>query len=300
VPGDGREHVVSRADALVIRAEDGRRVATVDISPYIGDLPSGASTARFSTDNASGSTSQAANIVEALEVGCRLLLMDEDTCATNFLIRDARMQRLVPPEHEPITPFVDRVRDLWTGLGVSTILVLGGSGDYLGLADTVLWMDAYAPHDVTARAHQVAAEVGPARQPERVAPLGLPPARVPDPGSISAERAGRTRVRARGTEEIAYGAEEIDLRAVEQIVDPSQTRAIGALLAHAVARGHFDGRRTVAEGLAHLDADLDRDGLDLLAPRPGEHPGDLARPRMLEVAAALNRLRSLRVAVDPA
>ncbi|HEU5423289.1 MAG TPA: ABC-ATPase domain-containing protein [Nitrolancea sp.] len=296
-PGDGRERVVSRADAAVIRAEDGRRVATVDISPYIGTLPSGDSTARFSTDNASGSTSQAANIVEALEAGCRLLLMDEDTCATNFLIRDARMQRLVPAGHEPITPFVDRVRDLWTGPGVSTILALGGSGDYLGLADTVIWMDAYEPHDVTARAHQVAAEVGPARQPERVIPLGLPPARVPDPGSISAERAGRTRVRARGTEEIAYGAEEIDLRAVEQIVDPSQTRAIGALLAHAVARGHFDGRRTIAEGLARLDADLDRAGLDLLAPQPGEHPGDLARPRMLEVAAALNRLRSLRVAL---
>ncbi len=298
LPGDGRERVVARADATVIRAEDGRRVEAVDISPFIGALPSGGDTARFGTENASGSTSQATNIVEAIEAGCRVLLMDEDTCATNFLIRDARMRRLVPAEREPITPFVDRVRELHAALGVSTVLVLGGSGDYLGVADTVVWMDAYRPRDVTARAHAIAAEDGasagqdgtpPAR------PIVMPPARVPDPVSVNAERRGRDRVRARGTEEIAFGDEEIDLRAVEQIVDPSQTRAIGGLLAQAVARGHLDGRRTLAEALAALDRELDRQGLDLLAERAGEHPGDLARPRMLEVAAALNRLRTLRV-----
>lgn len=298
-PGDGRERVVARADAAVIRAEDGRRVAEVDISPFIGALPSGGDTARFSTDNASGSTSQAANIVEALEAGCRTLLMDEDTCATNFLIRDARMQRLVPADREPITPFVDRVRALWRERGVSTILVLGGSGDYLGLADTVIWMDAYHPREVTARAHAIAAEVGPPRRPEAAGPLPPPVPRVPDPASLDAAPAGRpggrARIRARGTEEIAYGTEAIDLRAVEQLVDPSQTRAIGALLAHAVARGHLDGRRTIAAALALLDTDLDRAGLDLVAERPGEHPGDLARPRALEIAAALNRLRTLRV-----
>ena len=295
IPGDGREQVVAREDAVVIRAEDGRRVAAVDISPFIGTLPSGGSTARFSTDNASGSTSQAANIVEAIEVGGRVLVMDEDTCATNFLIRDARMRRLVPAAHEPITPFVDRVRDLYTTLGVSTILVLGGSGDYLGVADTVIWMDAYRPHEVTAQAHIIAAEVDTAGEPSATHPFGAPPARIPDPASINAERRGRDRVRARGTEEIAFGQEEIDLRAVEQIVDPSQTRAIGGLLAHAVARGHLDGQRSLADALAALDADLDQTGLDLLAERPGEHPGELARPRMLEVAAAINRLRTLRV-----
>ncbi len=293
-PGDGRERVVARADATIIRAEDGRRVAEVDISPYIGPLPSGGTTARFSTENASGSTSQAANIVEAIETGCRVLLMDEDTCATNFLIRDARMQRLVPSEKEPITPFVDRVQQLGRERGVSTVLVLGGSGDYLGVADTVIWMDAYRPREVTGHAHAIAAEVGPPRRSEAAGPLGPPAPRIPDPASVSAERGGRTKVRARGVQEIAYGAEEIDLRAVEQLIDPSQTRAIGALLAHAVERGHLDGRRTLAEALALLDADLDRAGLDLLG-WAGEHPGDLARPRMLEVAAALNRLRSLRV-----
>ena len=294
-PGDGRERVVARADAVVIRAEDGRRVAAVDISPFIGTLPSGDATARFSTDNASGSTSQAANIVEAIETGARVLVMDEDTCATNFLIRDARMRALVPAEREPITPFVDRVRALHRDLGVSTILVLGGSGDYLGVADTVIWMDAYRPREVTARAHAIAAASETPREATDAAPLVAPPARVPDPASINAERRGRDRVRARGTEEIAFGQEEIDLRAVEQIVDPSQTRAIGGLLAHAVARGYLDGRRSIAEGLAALDAELNQSGLDLLAERPGEHPGELARPRMLEVAAALNRLRTLSV-----
>jgi predicted ABC-class ATPase len=295
IPGDGRERAVTRADGVVIRAEDGRRVAGVDISPFIGALPSGGSTERFSTDNASGSTSQAANIVEALETGCRLLIMDEDTCATNFLIRDARMQRLVPADREPITPFVDRVHDLRAGLGVSTLLVLGGSGDYLGVADTVIWMDAYRPREITARAHAVAAGVGPPREVAPPRPIGAPPARIPDPASVSAERGGRDRVRAHGTEEISFGHEAIDLRAVEQLVGPSQTRAIGALLAHATVRGYLDGHRTIADLAALLDGDLDRLGLDLLAPRSGEHPGDLARPRMLEVAAALNRLRTLRV-----
>jgi predicted ABC-class ATPase len=233
--------------------------------------------------------------MEAIEAGSRLLIMDEDTCATNFLIRDARMQRLVPADHEPITPFVDRVRDLRAGLGVSTLLVLGGSGDYLGVADTVIWMDAYRPQEVTARAHQIAAEVGPQRASGPARPIDAPPDRIPDPASVSAERGGRDRVRAHGTEEISFGHEAIDLRAVEQVVDGSQTRAIGALLAHAVARGYIDGRRTIAEILALLDGDLDRAGLDPLAQRPGEHPGDLARPRMLELAAALNRLRTLRV-----
>src|SRR5690606_15793752 len=128
IRGDGREYVITRERAMKIRAEDGRRVEKVDISPFINDLPFGRDTRQFSTEDASGSTSQAANIMEALEAGCQVLLMDEDTSATNFLIRDARMQALVAKEQEPITPFIDKVRQLYEDLGVSTILVLGGSG----------------------------------------------------------------------------------------------------------------------------------------------------------------------------
>ncbi|HSM61283.1 MAG TPA: ABC-ATPase domain-containing protein, partial [Longimicrobiales bacterium] len=172
-PGDGRERVVTRADAVKVRAEDGRAVAGVDISPFIDGLPFGRDTRGFSTPMASGSTSQAAAIVEALEAGTGLLLVDEDTSATNFMIRDRRMQELVPKEGEPITPFVDRVRDL-AEPGVSTVLVVGGSGDYLDVADTVIRMRDYLPSEVTERAREVAAAHPTGRARERGAPLGAP------------------------------------------------------------------------------------------------------------------------------
>jgi predicted ABC-class ATPase len=135
VPGDGRELVVSNGLAVKIRAEDGRNVENVDISPFIGNLPFGQDTTSFSTADASGSTSQAANIMEALEAGARVLLIDEDTSATNFMIRDGRMQRLVAKNKEPITPFIDKVKQLHRDGGVSTMLVMGGTGDYFEVED---------------------------------------------------------------------------------------------------------------------------------------------------------------------
>jgi predicted ABC-class ATPase len=293
IPGDGRERVVTRGDAVKIRAEDGRRVTGVDLRAFIRDLPLGRSTAEFTSDDASGSTSQAANILEALEVGCRLLLMDEDTCATNFMIRDHLMRELVPAEAEPIVPLIDRVRQLHREAGVSTILVMGGAGEYLGVADTVIWMRAYVPEHVTARAREIVARYG-----ERA--LGPPDpwpgviARVPIPESIDPRRRDRTRVRARGTEEVGFGTESIDLRHVEQIVDPSQTRAIGDALVYALEQRLIDGQRTLAQVLDLLEAVIDQQGLDVLSPYRG-HPGDYARPRRYELAAALNRLRTLAV-----
>src|SRR5919199_4833535 len=153
VPHDGRELLVSRADAVKIRAEDGRSVAGVDISGMIGDLPGGRSTEDFSTSNASGSTSQAANIAEALEIGTSLLLVDEDTSATNFMIRDERMRELV--KREPISPFIDLVRPLRRTIGVSTVVVVGGVGDYLDVADRVILLEDYSPSDATPRAREV-------------------------------------------------------------------------------------------------------------------------------------------------
>jgi len=293
IPGDGRERVVTRADAVKIRAEDGRRVVGVDLRSFIRNLPLGQSTADFTSDNASGSTSQAANILEALEVGCRLLLMDEDTCATNFMIRDHLMRELVPAEAEPIVPLIDRVRQLHREAGVSTILVMGGAGDYLSVADTVIWMHAYVPEHVTGRAHEIAARYGEGAF-EPPDPWTGVVARVPIPESIDPRRRDRTRVRARGTEEVGFGYESIDLRHVEQIVDPSQTRAIGDALVYALEQGLIDGRRTLREVLDALDAVLDQHGLDVLSPHRG-HPGDYARPRRYELAAALNRLRTLSV-----
>ena len=159
IPGDGREVCVSSADAVCIRAEDGRAVGGVDLRPFIRALPLGRRTDRFESDDASGSTSQAAAIIEALEAGASALLIDEDTAATNFMIRDARMRRLVPRDKEPITPYLDRVRQLWEERGVSSVLVVGGAGDYLDVADRVIRMDSYRPCDATAQAVAVAREL---------------------------------------------------------------------------------------------------------------------------------------------
>ena len=297
VPGDGREYVVTDPDAVKIRAEDGRAVTAVDISPFIRDLPGGRGTRSFHTDDASGSTSQATNIVEALEAGARVLLLDEDTSATNFMVRDARMQALVAREHEPIVPFVDRVRELHRRLGVSTILVMGGSGDYFDVADRVILMREYLPRDATEEARRIAAERPTGRRPEADEPLAAPRGRVVDPRCLDPSRGRReVKIDARGTEEIVFGTSTIDLRGVEQVADTSQLRAIGLAL-HLLANRFLDGRTPLPRALDMLEDLLDREGLDVLDPfhRPGRHPGRLARPRRHEVAAALSRFRGLRV-----
>ncbi|MBV9454818.1 MAG: ABC-ATPase domain-containing protein, partial [Rubrobacter sp.] len=192
VPGDGRELVVTRADAVKIRAEDGRSVAGVDISAMIGDLPGGRSTKNFSTPNASGSTSQATNIAEALEIGTSLLLVDEDTSATNFMIRDERMRELV--RKEPISPFIDLVRPLRDSLGASTVVVVGGVGDYLDVADRVILMENYEPHDATERAHEVRKEF-PARLLPGTGEIRLPRGRRVQASSIDLRRGKRETAR---------------------------------------------------------------------------------------------------------
>ncbi|HZU11383.1 MAG TPA: ABC-ATPase domain-containing protein [Chloroflexota bacterium] len=296
IPGDGRERVVTVRDAVKIRAEDGRHVERVDISPFLTNLPSGVDTAHFSTDDASGSTSQAAAIMEALELGTALLLMDEDTCATNFMVRDELMQRLVPKAAEPITPYIDRVRQV-ADQGVSTILVVGGSGDYFEVADRVIMMESYRPRDVTDDACRIASSRHNTRRPEAADQFRPPAPRIPLPQSINAEtRQGRTRVRARDVDEIRFGNEEIELWTLDQLVDPAQTRAIGSALLYLVGRGYLDGRRDLRAALELLDADIGRRGLGVITSlRERVPPGDLALPRKHEIGAALNRLRSLEV-----
>ncbi|WP_161542070.1 ABC-ATPase domain-containing protein [Rhodothermus marinus] len=295
-PGDGREFVVTVPDAVKVRAEDGRSVAGVDLSPFIRNLPSGIDTRTFSTANASGSTSQAAAIQEALEVGTSLLLIDEDTAATNFMVRDRRMQRLVPGAQEPITPFIDRVRQLYETRGVSTILVVGSSGDFFDVADTVIKLHEYRVEDVTDAAREIARQLPSERMPAPDDPFRDPPVRrVPDPTSVSPQKGKRaTYVRARGRETLQLGTAVIDLRAVEQLVHVAQTRAIGQALAYALRR-YMDGRRTVPEIIAAVMEDIAREGLDVLDPKGLL---DLAGFRAQELAAALNRLRTLRVRVE--
>ena len=291
-PGDGRERVVTHPAAVKIRAEDGRSIQGVDISPFIGDLPNGQGTVSFRTPNASGSTSQAAGIMEAIEAGARVLLVDEDTAATNFMIRDRRMQALVPREKEPITPFVDRIRDLHQVYGVSSILVLGGSGDYLEAADTVLAMRDYRAQEVTREAKEVAEALPTGRRPEVGAPLGALRPRVPLPSSIDPRRGRREeRVKIRGTTGLTVGCEDLDLSAVEQIVSWAQLRAIGQGLLLGW-RESMDGNRDLTEVLDRVEARIRSDGLDAL---DAGKAGNLAWFRRFELAAALNRIRSLRL-----
>lgn len=291
LPGDGRELVVARDDAVKIRAEDGRRVERVDVSAFVGELPTGADTSDFSSENASGSTSQAANITEALEAGAGVLLVDEDTSATNLMIRDLRMQELVSSEQEPLTPFVDLVAPLYREHGVSTVVVVGGSGDYFDVADRVVAMEAFRPREVTDAARAVAARWT-GRRPEAT---GFPAVRhrVVDPESVDPRRGGKIKTKGQGTDAVQFGTDTIDLSAVEQLVDPSQTTGIAQALIRLVEDGWLDGQRSLADALDILEARLAQRGMDVL--RAG-FPGDLARPRRFEIAAALNRLRSLSVA----
>ncbi|EPD31381.1 ABC-ATPase domain-containing protein [Gleimia europaea] len=291
VPGDGRELVAVVPSAVKVRAEDGRAVTSVDVSTFINDLPGGADTSAFSTENASGSTSQAASIVEAVEVGCPVLLVDEDTSATNLMIRDERMRALVADEKEPITPFVDRISGL-ARAGVSTVLVMGGSGDYLDVADLVLMMDSYVAHDVTQKAREVVA----AQPRERMDVEDFPAVKQRVMLPLKAH-GGKAKTKSKGLDSISLDRQDIDVSNVEQIVDEGQTEAI-AWAIRALTDGErataFNGETTLADALGALDEIIEQHGLDGLG--GPEKSAFMVRPRMVDLVAALNRYRSIRVA----
>jgi len=292
IPGDGREYVATLPSAVKIRAEDGRSIERVDISPFIDPLPQGKDTVRFSTENASGSTSQAANIIEALEMGSRLLLIDEDTSATNFMVRDERMQELVSKDKEPITPFVDKVKQLYRDLGISTVLVMGGSGDYFDVADTVIMMDNYQPRCVTKKAKEIALKHASRRVDEGGDHFGSITPRQPLVQSFDASRGRRdVKIDAKGVRTILFGATAIDLWYLEQLVDPSQTRAIG-LMIHYYSEHYLEKTQYLKEGLTKVMEDVQEKGFDILLPYK---VGNLAMPRIYEVAGAINRMRTLKI-----
>lgn len=289
-PHDGRELVVSREDVVKIRAEDGRSVAGVNISPFIAKLPQDQSTTAFCTASASGSTSQAAAIVEAIETGSGGLLIDEDTAATNFMLRDARMQALVSKDFEPITPFIDRVRQLYDECGVSSVLVIGGSGDYLDVADTVVAMQNFRPADLTQKARELVRQQPTRRRREAVGSFPRALSRRPHPASIDPSRGKRAvDIKVRSLREIQFGKQSLDLSAVEQLMAQSQTQAIANALCYA-SQHYVDGHRTLAEIVEAVRDDVEHSGLDVLDSR---RMGNMALFRKHELAAAINRLRTL-------
>ena len=291
IAGDGREYVITDPSAVKIRAEDGRSIRKTDISLFISDLPNGKDTAAFETEDASGSTSQAANVIESIEAGTSLLLIDEDTSATNFMVRDELMQRVIRRDMEPITPFIERVRELYESYGVSTVLVAGSSGAYFHVADTVIQMDRYVPRDITALAK---AEAGnfPIRvdPPKPAAPLCFD--RRPQP-SPSFSGGDRTKIKTLPREGVMVNKEVIDLRYVEQLVDSEQLTALGYCVVYA-QRNLLDGRRDLRRVADELEAAIDRGTLAALCGDRSGVPG-LARPRRQEILACLNRCRGLRI-----
>lgn len=279
IQGDGRELVITDESAFKLRAEEGRCIHETDISMFISNLPTRADTTRFSTENASGSTSQAANTVEALSAGSRVLLIDEDTSATNFMVRDDRMARLVSDDKEPITPFIRKIRSIYQDLGVSTVLVAGSSGDYLTVADTVLQMDCYVTRDVTDRAKKLAV------------PLTEEPAQKKTwvKKTVAVRHVEKARVH--GWDTLSLDKTEIDLRYLEQIVDESQTAALAYIMQHILGR-MANGRKSAAVLAAEAAAMIEKEGILSVTPR-NYGAGPASQVRQQEILACLCRYRQL-------
>lgn len=289
IAGDGREYIATDHSAVKIRAEDGRSIKETDISLFINNLPNGKDTARFSSENASGSTSQAANVVEALEAGAQTLLIDEDTSATNFMIRDGLMQQLIGKDKEPITPFIDMVRPMYEQMGISSVLVVGSSGTYFGVADAVIQMDSYLPYDVTEQAGAICGAAGEHTSAKEGVAVRFD--RVPHNGYMGRDERG-PKLRSRGLDTLAINKEDIDVRCLEQLVDPEQVAALGHILRYMDGR-LIDGRRPLREAVEEMDKLLETRGI-LCVVTGGYCPDFLARPRKQELLACLGRYRSLR------
>ena len=306
IPGDGREYVITDATAVKLRSEDGRFIKDVDISMFINDLPNKKDTRCFSTLDASGSTSQAAGIAESIEAGSHLFLLDEDTSATNFMVRDAFMQQVIQREKEPITPFLERAEDLYKKAGISTILVAGSSGAFFHIADTIIQMDNYVPKDITASVKKLcsqyplpAVSVTDFQLPHSQRIMSRPAEsskrlRHNSRGNHSdsgAAKPERLKTRISGTDGFSLGRQEIDLRYTEQLIDAEQTAALGLLLKYAVE--HLaDGRRTLPEIVQFLWKNLSLHGLSFFTENQKISCG-YATPRIQEIYACLNRYRGL-------
>ena len=291
IEGDGREYVITDSSAVKIRAEDGRNIEKVNISPFINNLPQNKNTEKFSTENASGSTSQAANVSESLEMGTSLLLIDEDTSATNFMIRDSRMKKLIVKEKEPITPFSDKVEKLYKEMGVSTILIVGGSGDYFGAADNVIMMDEYVPKDVTGKAKEIAflekvdineAYEGFGEITERII--------LKKSFSLSGKEG---RIKARGKNVIQYGKENIDISYLEQLLDGYQSNGIAVMIEY-FKDNFLDERTSIKDSVDRLYEFIRKEGLEAVASYTG-HPGNYSLPRKEEFIGTINRYRGLKI-----
>ena len=288
IEGDGREFVITEDTALKVRAEDGRAITKTDISLFINNLPNGKDTKNFYTENASGSTSQAANIVEGIEAGAKTFLIDEDTSATNFMIRDTIMQQLVAKEKEPITPYIDVAKSLYNKLGISTILVAGSCGDFFDIADLVIQMDNYEPFEVTEKAK--ALSKGKVNHDKDIN-IDLDFQRILQKGTIEFGTKG-VKIKSLGVDGISINKENIDLRAVEQIVDSEQLNTIGSFMKY-VEMNLMNKGLTLKEAIDKGYEELQNSIINIDKIKGGY--GSFALPRKQEIMAAYNRYRKLKI-----
>lgn len=307
IAGDGREYVITDETALKLRAEDGRSINNVDISMFINDLPNGRDTRCFSTPDASGSTSQAAGVIEGIESGARTFLIDEDTSATNFMLRDELMQQIISRDKEPITPFIERARDLYEKAGISTIMVAGSSGAYFYIADTVIQMDCYRPFDITRTVKEACARYG--QDPTTSAPgFSLPSGgrklSIDAPsasgqsrmhrgsfrgGREESRREERIKTKVYGKDSLQVGKEQVDLRFVEQLIHSEQTAALAQMMRWCVEKQLFS-RFSVSQIVELLTKEIRKGGLTAISDTSYAAMG-LCMPRVQEIFACLNRYR---------
>ena len=307
IAGDGREYVITDETALKLRAEDGRSINNVNISMFINDLPNGRDTRCFSTPDASGSTSQAAGVIEGIESGARTFLIDEDTSATNFMLRDELMQQIISRDKEPITPFIERARDLYEKAGISTVMVAGSSGAYFYIADTVIQMDCYRPFDITRKVREACVRYG--QDPTTSAPgFSLPAggrklsiAAAASSGRNSgrsgsvrggredSRREERIKTKVYGKDSLQVGKEQVDLRFVEQLIHSEQTAALAQMMRWCVEKQLFS-RYTVSQIVDLLTKEIQKGGLTAIGDTSYGAMG-LCMPRVQEIFACLNRYR---------
>ena len=289
VAGDGRERIATQPSAVKIRAEDGRCVQPINVSGFMDNLPLVPSTENFSTVSASGSTSQAVNILEAIESGSSLLLMDEDTCATNFMIRDERMQALIASNREPITPLVDRIGELYKDFGVSTLLVMGGCGDYFNSADQVIAMESFQPQLLTARAKQIVQEYPGSRKTEASKPLPDVQMRKRNLSTLDFSRGNKPCViQTQKLISLVLGRTEIDVRYLEHLVEPGQLELCGWILKQFKENQANNASVSNRDGIKNILQGIENGELESITPF---NNGLLALPRLQDVMAVLNRLR---------
>lgn len=292
LPGDGREYCVTAPDAVAVVREGGRRVEAVPLAPFIRGLPGGEDVRRYRAEHAPDLLSQVAGLMEALELGSTVLLFDEDTTAPALLAADPFRGALMPQTDDPVVPVRDLARALFAEHGVSSIIVGGAAAGFAGVADRIIGMDGFRPVDLTAAANAAAA----ARGAGGTGPQGFGgiAQRVPAGESVAPFKTRRVRSEPRGERAVGIGREVLDLAGAEQLVEPGQIRAVGDAIVFAAEKGYVDGTRSLREIVGLIDGDVSERGLAVLSQFQG-HPGDYARPRRHEIAAAFNRLRTLRI-----